>query len=59
MSFRLAFILLVIVGVAGVASAGTSDSRVAPGPGYRYRTYAPGAVKPTGFLNEFAKPSPA
>ena len=48
-------VLSLAVGAAWGVCAGPCVSRVAPAPGYVYRVYEPGAVKPTGFLAEFAR----
>ena len=50
-------VILPALGLAAAAATGFAGElkRVAPAPGYAYREYAPGKVKPTGFLAEFAR----
>lgn len=49
---HLAAAAVAISALTGVSAA--EPKRVAPGPGFVYREYAPGSIRPAGFLKEFA-----
>ena len=49
---HLAAAAVAISSLTGVSAA--EPKRVAPGPGFVYREYAPGSIRPAGFLKEFA-----